>query len=103
MFGEVLTQLGIANAWTQPTSYSAMAPIGLEFLVQVPEAWIVLIPPIPEDAAAVLAGSTFWNALPSVREGRVLTLRSINPFGALPAAMRFARLLVDALPYAAKA
>jgi hypothetical protein len=37
-----------------------------------------------------------------VREGRVLTLSSINPFGALPAATRFARLLVDALPYTAR-
>jgi iron complex transport system substrate-binding protein len=103
MFGEVLAQLGIANAWTQPTSYSAMAPIGLEALAQVPDAWIVMIPPIPVDAAAVLADSTFWNALPSVREGRVLTLGPLNPFGALPAATRFGRLLVDALPYAARA
>jgi ferric hydroxamate transport system substrate-binding protein len=103
MFGEVLTKLGIENAWTMPTSYSAMAPIGLEALAQVPEAWIILIPPVPADASAILADSAFWNALPNVREGRVLTLGSINPFGGLPAAARFARLLVDALPYAAKA
>jgi iron complex transport system substrate-binding protein len=103
MFGEVLTRLGIENAWTQATSYSAMAPIGLETLAQVPDAWIVLIPPIPVDAMSVLAGSAFWNALPNVREGRVLTLGPVNPFGALPAATRFARLLVDALPFAAKA
>jgi iron complex transport system substrate-binding protein len=103
MFGEVLALLGMENAWTQPTSYSAMAPIGLEALAQVPDAWIVLIPPIPVDAATALADSMFWNALPSVRAGRVLTLGSVNPFGALPAATRFARLLVDALPYAARA
>jgi len=103
MFGEVLTRLGMENAWTRPTTYSAMAPIGLEVLAQVPEAWIVLIPPIPADAMSVLTGSALWNALPNVREGHVLTLDPVNPFGALPAAIRFARLLVDALPYAAKA
>jgi len=103
MFGEVLALLGMENAWTQPTSYSAMAPIGLEALAQVPDAWIVLIPPIPVDAATALADSMFWNALPSVRAGRGLTLGSVNPFGALPAATRFARLLVDALPYSARA
>ncbi len=103
MFGEVLSRLGLQNAWTNKTSYSAWAPIGLEALATVPDAWIVLIPPIPADARTVLPRSVFWNSLPSVREGRVVTLGSINPFGALPAAARFARLLVDALPFAEKA
>lgn len=97
MFGEALARLGLANAWTEGTSYSAMAPVGLEALARVPAAWIALIPPIPPDAERILAGSAFWNALPNVRDGRVLRLGSINPYGALPAARRFARLLVEAL------
>ncbi len=97
MFGEVLKRLGLANAWTEPTSYSAMAPVGLEALARVPEAWIAMIPPAPPDAERVLAASAFWKALPNVREGRVLTLDPINPYGALPAARRFARFLVEAL------
>lgn len=97
MFGEVLKRLGLANAWSDDTSYSAMAPVGLEALARVPDAWIALIPPIPPGALEVLAGSTFWNALPSVRAGRLLQLASINPYGGLPAARRFARLLAEAL------
>lgn len=97
MFGEVLTRLGLANAWTEATSYSAMAPVGIEALARVPDAWIALIPPVPPGALDVLAGSTFWNALPSPRAGRLLQLGSINPFGGLPAARRFARLLAEAL------
>jgi ABC-type Fe3+-hydroxamate transport system substrate-binding protein len=97
MFGEVLKRLGLANAWTEATSYSAMAPVGIEALARIPEAWIGLIPPVPPGALEVLAGSTFWNALPSVRAGRLLQLASINPFGGLPAARRFARLLTEAL------
>lgn len=97
MFGEALARLGLANAWTQATSYSAMAPVGLEALARVPEAWIALIPPIPPDAMPILDRSAFWNALPNVRAGRVLVLDSINPFGGLPAARRFARLLVTAI------
>jgi ferric hydroxamate transport system substrate-binding protein len=97
MFGEVLKRLGLANAWTEATSYSAMAPVGIEALARIPEAWIGLIPPIPPGALEVLAGSTFWNALPSVRAERLLQLASINPFGGLPAARRFARLLTEAL------
>lgn len=97
MFGEVLKRLGLANAWSDDTSYSAMAPVGLEALARVPDAWIALIPPVPPGALEVLAGSTFWNALPSVRAGRLLPLASINPYGGLPAARRFARLLAEAL------
>jgi len=97
LFGEVLRRLGLANAWTERTDYSAMAPIGLEALVRVPDAFIALIPPLPPDAMRTLAGSAFWNALPNLREGRLLQLGSINPYGGLPAARRFARLLTDAL------
>ncbi|RDJ26658.1 iron-siderophore ABC transporter substrate-binding protein [Bosea caraganae] len=100
MFGEVLSRLNLANAWTEATSYSAMAPVGLEALARVPEAWIVMIPPVPPDAERILARSAFWNALPNVRAGRVLRLGSINPYGALPAARRFARLLVEAFGHA---
>ncbi|WP_200841270.1 ABC transporter substrate-binding protein [Geminicoccus flavidas] len=97
MFGEVLIRLGLANAWSENTSYSASAPLGIEMLAQVPDATIVVVPPVPPDAARVLPGSAFWNALPGVADGRLLRLDAINPFGALPAALRFARLLVDAL------
>lgn len=97
LFGEVLKRLGLVNAWTEHTSYSAMAPIGLEALVRVPDSFIALIPPVPPDALQTLARSAFWNALPNLREGRLLQLGSIDPYGALPAARRFARLLTDAL------
>ena len=97
LFGEVLKRLGLINAWGTHTSYSAMAPIGLEALVRVPEAFIALIPPVPPGAMQTLARSAFWNALPNLREGRLLQIGSINPYGGLPAARRFARLLTNAL------
>lgn len=97
LFGEVLKRLGLANAWTDHTSYSAMAPIGLEALARVPEAHIALIPPVPLGAMETLARSAFWNALPNLREGRLLRMGPINPYGGLPAARRFARLLTEAL------
>ncbi|APO71640.1 ferrichrome ABC transporter substrate-binding protein (plasmid) [Rhizobium gallicum] len=97
MFGAVLKRTGLTNAWQGVTSYSAMAPVGIETLASMPDAWIVLIPPHPKDALATLEMSAFWNALPAVFEKRVIILDSINPYGALPAAMRFADLLVEAL------
>jgi iron complex transport system substrate-binding protein len=100
MFGDVLKRVGLANAWQGATSYSAMAPVGIETLAGMPDAWIVMIPPHPEDAIATLSTSAFWNALPAVREKRVLMLGSINPYGALPAAGRFADLLAEELSHA---
>jgi iron complex transport system substrate-binding protein len=95
MFGEVLQRVGIANAWAGATSYSATAPVGIETLASTPDVWIILIPPHPQDAFEALTGSAFWKALPAVRENRVLTLGSVNPYGALPAAGRFADFLAE--------
>jgi len=100
MFGEVLKRLGLANAWTGATSYSAVAPMGIETLASMPEARIVLIPPYPMDAFGALTESAFWKALPAVRENRVLTVGSINPYGALPAAGRFADFLAEGFSHA---
>lgn len=97
MFGDVLQRLGLRNAWSKPTSYAAAAPIPLETLAEVPEASIAIVSPVPPDAHATLGKSPLWKAFPAVREGRVMTLAPVNPFGALPAARRFARLLADAL------
>lgn len=100
MFGCALKRLGIENAWKGATAYSATAPMGIETLASMPDAWIVMIPPHPLDALATLDRSAFWNALPAVREKRVITLGSINPYGALPAAGRFAEELAKGLTHA---
>lgn len=100
MFGEILKRVGLTNAWQGATSYSATAPVGIETLASMPDAWIVMIPPHPADAIEELSTSAFWNALPAVREKRVLMLGSINPYGALPAVMRFADLLQEGLDHA---
>lgn len=95
MFGEVLQRVGLSNAWKGATSYSATAPEGIETLASMPDAWIILIPPHPQDAFDALTKSAFWNALPAVRESRILMTGSTNPYGALPAASRFADFLAE--------
>ena len=100
MFGEVLRRAGLTNAWQGATSYSAAAPVGIETLASMPDAWIVMIAPHPADAVVTLSASSFWNALPAVRKKRVLTLGAVNPYGALPAAGRFADLLAEGLGHA---
>lgn len=96
MAGDVLRRLGLANAWTDPTSYSATAPVAIEALARKPDAAIVVVAPLPPEVARTLAENALWNALPAVRQGRVAVLDPINHFGGLPSARRFARLLTDA-------
>ncbi|CAH1650891.1 hypothetical protein BOSEA31B_10565 [Hyphomicrobiales bacterium] len=78
LFGEVLKRLGLTNAWTARTSYSAMAPIGLEALVRVPHAFIALIPPVPPGAMQTLARNAFGMRCPiSAKAGSCNSARSI--------------------------
>ncbi|MER8977679.1 ABC transporter substrate-binding protein [Mesorhizobium sp. M0239] len=97
IFGDVLTRLGLVNAWTDGTSYSAAAPVGLEALARVPEASILIVSPLPADVGRSLPTNALWNALPAVRQGRVAVLDPVNHFGCLPSARRFARLATAAL------
>ncbi len=97
MFGEVLERMGLRNAWQQGTSYSASAPVGLEVLARFADADIIIVPPVPPDAARVLPQSVLWRALPNVRANRVHVIGAMNPFGGLPTAMRCARQVGTAL------
>ncbi|WP_407865858.1 ABC transporter substrate-binding protein [Phyllobacterium phragmitis] len=99
MFGDVLSRIGLSNAWEGTTSYSATAPVGIETLANVPEADIVVIGPVPPEARAILPASPIWNALPAVSDGRMAMLDPIDHFGGLPAARRFTRLLGNAGPF----
>lgn len=98
LFGTVLERLGLANAWGDDTRYRAQAQIQLEALARVPEARLVIVGPLPAAARRTLPDSGLWNALPAVREGRVTLLPPVSPFGGLPSALRFARLLAEGLP-----
>jgi len=93
MFGDVIARLGLRNAWTDATSYSAAAPVGLEALARIPEASIAVIGPTPPEVQRTLAGNALWNTLPAVAQSRAKELAPINHFGALPSALRFAREL----------
>jgi len=56
----------------------------------------VLVSDIPIVARRALARSVLWNRLGPVANGRVSMLGEINPFGGVPAGLRFARLMTTA-------
>ncbi|NDW06002.1 ABC transporter substrate-binding protein [Jiella pacifica] len=97
LFGETLAQLGLTNAWAGGTRYSAAAPVGIEALAAYPEAFLIVVGPVPSDAETEMRNGALWRALPSVAAGRFAVIAPCNAFGALPAALRLARLVTAAL------
>lgn len=99
MVGDVLVRTGLRNAFTGRANIWGTASIGIERLVEVPEALIVHFERGAETVRAMkrLAESPIWNALPAVQAGRVLGMPVIYPNGGTVSATRFARQLADVL------
>lgn len=90
----MLQQLDLENAWSGSSDYSAAAPVGLEQLARAPEASIVVIGPTDTETLMRLP----QNALPAVRDNRVIYLPALDHFGGLPTARQFLRLLTQYWP-----
>lgn len=103
MVGDVLVRTGLRNAYTGRANIWGTASIGIERLVEVPEALIIHFERGAETVRAMkrLAESPIWNALPAVRAGRVLGMPVIYPNGGMVSATRFARQLAGLLSGAA--
>ncbi|MGI2033522.1 ABC transporter substrate-binding protein [Rhizobium panacihumi] len=97
MFGDVLSRLGLRNAWNDRSRFTFAAPVPIEQLAAEKDARIVIVSEIPVQSRRDLRESMIWNALEPVREGRVLQLGNIAPYGGVTAGMRFARLFSEAL------
>ncbi len=97
LFQDVLDRLGLRNAWQGQTNFWGFSTIGIEALEQDREASLVYLDPVPPGVLEALAKNPLWTGLPFVRAGQVRGLAPVLMFGALPSAMRFARLLSEAL------
>jgi iron complex transport system substrate-binding protein len=97
LFGDVLQRLGLAQAWTRPTQFGAYPTVGVEALAEMSDAFVLNVGPTPPAALAAMRASPLWAAMPPIAEGRFIDLPAVNPYGALPAARRFARMVVAGL------
>lgn len=97
LFDEVLTRLGLENAWTGATNQWGFSTIELAELLHYEAATLVVVEPIPDDTQRSLAGNALWQHLPAVRADEVIVLPAVWSFGGFPSAQRFAELLSDAL------
>ncbi|MDR4306194.1 iron-siderophore ABC transporter substrate-binding protein [Chelatococcus sambhunathii] len=97
MFGDVLSRVGLPPAWAEPTRFGAYPTVGVEALAKTPEAIVVNVGPTPPSALVGMHESPLWRAMPPIAKGRFVSIAPVNPYGALPAAARFARILAESL------
>ena len=90
---DTLDRLELRNGWAAPTNGWGFATAGIERLVEIGDARVLVFDPVPPDVEATLAGSPLWQGLPLVRADRVRRFPNVLAFGTLPAATRLARLL----------
>ncbi|OHV82935.1 hypothetical protein LCM4573_18465 [Rhizobium sp. LCM 4573] len=100
LVGDVLTRLGLTNAWQGHVNASGVASISVEQLAGNPQARIVHFDRGRETdlAMARLAESPLWQALPAVRQNRVTRMSVVYPSGGVVSAMRLAGQLAALLP-----
>jgi ferric hydroxamate transport system substrate-binding protein len=97
LYQNVLDRIGVTNAWTGETNYWGYATIGIERLATQRELLLMAFEPVPADARSTLKHSPLWSQLPFVKAGHVSELPTVFMFGAMPSALRFARLLIGQL------
>lgn len=93
LFQDVMDRLGVGNAWTGATSAWGFSTVGLADLVTLDDCLVLSLQPVPVNVENRIRQSTLWASLPNVREGRVIDVPAVWPFGGLAAAARFARFL----------
>jgi ferric hydroxamate transport system substrate-binding protein len=97
LFGNVLTRLGLANAWSRPTNDWGFSLATVEDIAAASDARLVYVDPTPPEVLRSLSGDGLLAHLPVVRSGRSRRLASTWAFGDVTAAARFAGLLAEAL------
>lgn len=96
LFGGVMAQLGIDNAWRGPTDAQGTTQADLAALAHDRDAQAVVIG-VPPGAAMQLQKSPVWRALPFVQQDRVQSIAPLPALGGLTTSMRFASALAQAL------
>ncbi|OLO02698.1 hypothetical protein BTW07_18390 [Salinicola socius] len=87
----------LENAWTGPTNAWGFASISIDRLAERPDAYIVIIKPLPRSVGGELSDNRIWQHLPAVREGRVSEIEPVWIFGGLLSLQRLTESVVGAL------
>jgi len=97
LYGEIMTLLGLHNAWPDTSHAAAFSTVGFEALGSAPEAALIYLKPLPVPVAKLMERSVLWQAMPFKNPGRMLALPSVPAEGGIVSAAYFAQVLSDVL------
>ncbi|MFJ2992859.1 hypothetical protein [Pandoraea sp. NPDC087047] len=83
LFADVMTTLGVPNAWQGATDSWGIGVGGLDALCTVPDAGLLYFEPLPAAAQRMMQDNRLWRALPAPSAGRVASLAPFWGFGML--------------------
>ncbi|MGP4139997.1 Fe(3+)-hydroxamate ABC transporter substrate-binding protein FhuD [Sodalis praecaptivus] len=95
LFGDVMRQLAIDNAWQGENTFWGTAVVGIEYLAKLPPLRAICLDHGDEAARARVAATPIWKSLSFVRENTWRNVPAIWFFGATLSALRFCRMLED--------
>ncbi|CAN7545684.1 iron-siderophore ABC transporter substrate-binding protein [Rhizobium rhizogenes] len=103
LYQNVMTRIGLKNAWTGTGNYWGFETIGIEQLASLDQNLRLMVfePLIPPNILSGLEESPLWTSLPFVKAGRISVLPGSLMFGMVQEAERFAGILLDHLEKAA--
>lgn len=98
LFSTALEKIGIDNAWTAAVNQWGFQSADLPRLASLPEnTTLFVIKPFPADLPKKLHENTIWQALPAVRNNRVILTEPVWTLGGLNTVLRFAQTVRDGL------
>lgn len=96
LLGEVLTRVGLHNAWSAQGNLWGTSSIDISQLAQLPEnTQLIVVKPYPVNVPEDLKHNTLWQRLALAQD--VVVLPPIWTFGGLVSAQRFAHMLLIGL------
>ncbi|MBJ7223251.1 MULTISPECIES: Fe(3+)-hydroxamate ABC transporter substrate-binding protein FhuD [unclassified Brenneria] len=97
LFQQVMDELGIENAWRGETSFWGSAIVGIERLTEINDAHALCFDHGNDAITRQVSASPLWQAIPFVRQRRWQRVPAVWVYGGTLAAMRFCRVLEQAL------
>lgn len=95
LFGNVMTRLGIENAWPDGENGWGTATVGIERLASLPPVRAICLDHHDAVVRARVAATPLWQAIPFVSQHNLRVVPAIWIFGASLSAMRFCRMLQE--------
>lgn len=97
LFQEVMDRLGIKNAWQEETNFWGTSVVGIERLAAVKHGRAIYLDHGNQAMMDNVSSTPLWQALPLVRQNQLRRMPAVWFYGATLSAMRFCRLLEQAL------